>query len=113
MPLRALMPASVMKLIMVATESGCPAIHKATFQVDVDLRGMDTLSVLVELRSSGSATDCPYLGDLQYEVFGDETHAVGFGERDAGPQKDGDGERPLVEGGQERTREQRRAPASQ
>src|SRR5262249_25699751 len=79
-------------------------------EVDVDLRRVDALSVLVELRPSGSATNCPYLGNLQYEAFGDETHAVGFGERDTGPQKHGDGERPLVEGGQERAREQRRAP---
>src|SRR5262249_20325390 len=42
------------------------------------------------------------LGNLQDEAFGDETHAVGFGERDARPQKHGDSKRPLVEGRQER-----------
>ena len=29
MPLRVLMPVSVMKPIMLATDSGCPAIHSA------------------------------------------------------------------------------------
>jgi hypothetical protein len=68
--------------------------------------------VLVELGAPGAAADGLHFRHLQDQPLGDEADAIGFGERDARPQQHGDGERSLVEGRQERARQQRRAECS-
>ena len=78
-------------------------------EIDVDLGGMHTFGMLVEFRASRAAPNRLCLGHLQDELFGDQAHAMRFGERDARPEQHRNGERALVERGQERSRQRERA----
>jgi hypothetical protein len=63
----------------------------------VDLRGVDVLRVLVELRSAGAAVGGDHLGKGEQDLLDAAAEAVGFLERGAGHGHSADRERALVE----------------
>ena len=65
---------------------------------------MDAFGMLVELGASGAAPHRSHLRHVEDQAFGDETHAVGFGQRDAGVEQHVDGEGAFIERRKERAR---------
>ena len=81
----------------------------ALLQVDFDFRGVDAFGMLIEFGAAGAPAHSLDLRHLQHKLLGNQADAVRFGERDAGVEQHVDGEGALVEGRQERARQQRGA----
>ena len=79
----------------------------ALLQVDLDFRGMDAFGMLVEFGAARAPAHGFDLGHAEDELFGNQADAVGLGQRDARIEEHVDGEGALVEGRQERARQQR------
>ena len=79
----------------------------AFLEVDFDLGGMHAFGVLIELGPPGAAADGFDLGHAENELLGDQADTVQLGKRYAGIEEHVDREGALVEGRQERTRQQR------
>ena len=71
-------------------------------------RGVHAFGMLIQFRAAGPAPDRLDLGHLHHEPLGDQADPIGFGERDARIEQHVDGERALVEGRQERARQEGR-----